>query len=72
MSMADAVGMLGLMRKLGAKCTACGHTAALHAPIGRDPQPGAKCATCQCPGLELPEHAGVAMTSTALHPGETP
>jgi hypothetical protein len=36
------------------KCLACGHHRALHAPIGRDPQPGAKCATCQCPGLELP------------------
>lgn len=37
-------------------CIACGHHRALHAPIGATEQePGAKCCTCQCPGLELAE-----------------
>jgi hypothetical protein len=35
-------------------CIACGHHSSLHAAIGSAPRLGAKCRTCQCPGLELP------------------
>lgn len=38
-------------------CIACGHDRRLHGPIGAtEQQPGAKCVTCQCTGLDLSEH----------------
>jgi hypothetical protein len=33
------------------RCTACGHLALLHAPIGSEPAEGDRCVTCQCTGL---------------------
>lgn len=40
------------------RCTACGHLALLHAPIGGVPREGDKCVVCQCAGLQTEPEQG--------------